>query len=103
MIFQFTSYFSKHNTLLIAAKGEGAKYNHAKKWGIPVVNVQWLTDIMLGSFTALNQTENIMYQQFSTPPNFSFDPKLVPNLMRKYRKILNFPPNFFDRCMENAD
>lgn len=47
------------------------------------MNVQWLTDIMLGHFTALNQMDHQMYQQYPTPPNFSFDPKLVPNLMGK--------------------
>lgn len=62
---------------------------HAKKWGIPVVNIQWLTDIMLGNFTALNQMEHIMYQQFPTTPNFGFDPKLVPNLMCEFNKSLS--------------
>lgn len=81
--FQFTNYFSKHNTLLVAGKAEGQKYGHAKKWGTPVVNAQWLTDIMLGNFTALNQLEHIKYQQFPMPPQFSFDPILVPTLMRK--------------------
>lgn len=82
-ILQFTTYFSKHNTLLICAKAEGPKYMHAKKWGVPTVNVQWLTDVMLGNFAALNQMEHVKYQQFNNPPNFSFDPILVPNLMRK--------------------
>lgn len=44
--------------------------------------MQWLTDVMLGHFPALNQTENQLYQQFIQPSNFNFDPKLVPNLMR---------------------
>lgn len=79
-----TSYFSKHNTLLVCAKAEGPKYEYAKKCGTPVVNVLWLTDVMLGNFTALSQMEHANYQQFPDPPNFNFDPKLVPNLMRKY-------------------
>ncbi|XP_025831025.1 PAX-interacting protein 1-like isoform X3 [Agrilus planipennis] len=78
----FTSYFSKHNTLLIAAKAEGEKFARAKKWGTPVVNIQWLTDVMLGHFSALNHIEHIKYQQFPTPPVFTFDPALVPTLMR---------------------
>ncbi|EFA05726.1 PAX-interacting protein 1 [Tribolium castaneum] len=99
---KFTSYFSKHNTLLIAAKGEGAKYNHAKKWGIPVVNVQWLTDIMLGNFSALNQMEHIMYQQFPTPPNFSFDPKLVPNLMHAWKMPINISQESYERVKRSS-
>jgi PAX-interacting protein 1 len=99
---KFTSYFSKHNTILIAAKGEGPKYMHAKKWGIPVVNVQWLTDIMLGSFTALNQTEHIMYQQFPNPPNFSFDPKLVPTLMHAWKMPINISQDSYERVKRSA-
>lgn len=52
-----------------------------------MVNIQWLTDVMLGNFSALNQTEHIKYQQFTNPPNFIFDPTLVPNLMRTIPKI----------------
>lgn len=48
-----------------------------------MVNVQWLTDILLGNFTAMNQMDNQAYQTYSNPPNLSFDPKIVPNLMRK--------------------
>lgn len=81
---QYTNYLSKHNTILIAAKNEGPKVTHAKKWSIPIVNIQWLSDIMLGNFQAINQMEHIKYQQFPNPPNFSFDPILVPNLMRKF-------------------
>lgn len=46
-----------------------------------------------------------MYQQFPTPPNFSFDPKLVPNLMRKFenkrRPVLKSSFALF-RCLEDA-
>ncbi|KAJ8956075.1 hypothetical protein NQ318_016527 [Aromia moschata] len=62
-----TTYFSKHNTLLISVKAEGRKCNYAKKWQIPVVNVQWLTDVMLGNFTAMNQMEHQIYQQYHNP------------------------------------
>lgn len=68
--------------MLICSRAEGKKFSHAKKWGIPVVNVQWLTDIILGNFTAMNQMDNQAYQTYSNPPNLSFDPKLVPNMMR---------------------
>lgn len=81
---KFTSYFSRHNTVLICSKAEGAKYQHAKKWNIPVVNVQWLTDLMLGNFSALNQMEHVKYQQFPQPVQFGFDTALVPNLMCKF-------------------
>lgn len=79
-----TTYFSRHNTVLVCGKADGKKFNHAKKWGTPVVNVQWLTDLMLGNFSALNQIEHSKYQQFPQPVQFGFDTALVPNLMCKY-------------------
>lgn len=69
---------------MVCAKAEGVKYQHAKRWGTPVVNVLWLTDLMLGNFSALNQIEHVKYQQFSQPVQFGFDTALVPNLMCKY-------------------
>ncbi|XP_057658096.1 PAX-interacting protein 1-like isoform X1 [Diorhabda carinulata] len=97
-----TTYFSKHNTLLISAKADGKKCAYAKKWQIPVVNVQWLTDIMLGHFTALNQLEHQIYQQFPNPPNFSFDPKLVPNLMVAWKAPINISQESYERVKRSA-
>ncbi|CAG9814579.1 unnamed protein product [Phaedon cochleariae] len=97
-----TSYFSKHNTLLISAKGDGKKVSYAKKWQIPVVNVQWLTDVMLGHFAAMNQMDHQMYQQFQNPPNFSFDPKLVPNLMVAWKAPINISQESYERVKRCA-
>ncbi|KAJ8910501.1 hypothetical protein NQ315_012348 [Exocentrus adspersus] len=97
-----TTYFSRHNTILIAAKAEGKKCVYAKKWQIPVVNVQWLTDVMLGNFTAMNQLENQVYQQFPNPPNFTFDPKLVPNLMLAWKAPINISQESYERVKRSA-
>ncbi|XP_076254688.1 uncharacterized protein LOC143192843 isoform X2 [Rhynchophorus ferrugineus] len=97
-----TTYFSKHNTLLICAKAEGKKFNHAKKWGIPVVNVQWLTDIILGNFTAMNQMDNQIYQTYSNPPNLNFDPKLVPNMMHAWKAPINISQELYERVKRSA-
>ncbi|CAH1111777.1 unnamed protein product [Psylliodes chrysocephalus] len=97
-----TTYFSKHNTLLISAKADGKKCSYAKKWQIPVVSVQWLTDVMLGHFAALNQLEHQVYQQFPNPPNFSFDPKLVPNLMVAWKAPINISQESYERVKRSA-
>lgn len=98
----FTSYMSKHNTLLIAGKAEGSKYLHAKKWATPVVNVQWLTDVMLGHFSALNQLEHIKYQQFPNPPSFNFEPNLVPSLMHAWKMPINISQESYERVKRSA-
>ncbi|CAH1132708.1 unnamed protein product [Ceutorhynchus assimilis] len=97
-----TSYFSKHNTLLICSKAEGPKFDHAKKWGTPVVNVQWLTDIILGNFSAMSQMEHQAYQTYCTPPNFSFDPKLVPNVMHAWKAPINISQESYERVKRSA-
>lgn len=97
-----TTYFSKHNTLLICGKTEGKKFSHAKKWGIPTVNVQWLTDIILGNFSAMNQMDNQTYQNFSNPPNLSFDPKLVPNVMHAWKSPINISQELYERVKRSS-
>lgn len=38
---------TRHVTHLIAAKPEGAKYTHAKQWGITVVSLKWYEDSLM--------------------------------------------------------
>lgn len=38
---------TKAVTHLVAAAPEGAKYNHAGKWGIPIVSLKWFEDSLL--------------------------------------------------------
>lgn len=66
------------------------------------MNVQWLTDIMLGHFTALNQTEHVKYQHFVEPPNFSFDPLLVPNLMHAWKMPINISQESYEKVKRSA-
>ena len=45
---------------------EGLKYRKALEWRIPVLNVQWLTDLMLGNLEALKLPPQSKYQQFGS-------------------------------------
>lgn len=45
---RYTPYMSTKNTVLVAKKVDGEKYNKALDWLIPVVSGQWVTDAFLG-------------------------------------------------------
>jgi PAX-interacting protein 1 len=81
---RLTTYFSKQNTVLIC-KSVGASTNmkekKAKEWNVPLVNVAWLSDILLGNLSGMSQYETQKYQQFNNPTPFKIDYVLVPQLM----------------------
>lgn len=47
----------------------------------PVVNIQWLSDILLGAKIGLKNPKNIKYQQFDLPNPFLVNYDMVPHLM----------------------
>lgn len=58
----FTSYLSRHNSLLICKRPDGSKYKCAKDWNIPVVNCAWLSDILQGNLSFMTQYDHQRYQ-----------------------------------------
>ena len=66
----------------------GLKYEKAKEWQIPCVNVKWLGDILLGNFEALQQTQYGCYTTFGLQDPFAPTPHLVVNLLGKQANSL---------------
>ncbi len=60
---------------------EGTKYRKALDWRIPVLNVQWLTDLMLGRLEALKLPPQSKYQQFGSEDDFRVEQWQVSNLL----------------------
>jgi PAX-interacting protein 1 len=81
---KFTPYFSRHNTVLICKRIDGSKYKYAKEWNIPTVNAVWLSDILLGNVTVLQQFDSQKYQQYQLPNALRIDYTLVAPLMSKF-------------------
>ncbi|KAH6934006.1 hypothetical protein HPB50_019399 [Hyalomma asiaticum] len=79
---KYTTYLTRLNSLLIAKKKEGLKYQKAQEWGIGIVNTQWLQDVMLGHYEALRLPTAPKYQQFE---DVRLDYGLVPHLMAAWR------------------
>ncbi|KAF4026571.1 hypothetical protein G4228_019360 [Cervus hanglu yarkandensis] len=66
----------------------GLKYEKAKEWQIPCVNVKWLGDILLGNFEALQQTQYGCYTTFGLQDPFAPTPHLVVNLLDEQNYLL---------------
>lgn len=49
----------------------------------PIVNVQWLSDIILGNMTCMYQPQNSMYRKFNVKYPFRIDYNQILHLMGK--------------------
>ncbi|XP_003381260.1 putative BRCA1 domain protein [Trichinella spiralis] len=102
----YTAYFSRHNHLLVAKTYCGPKVMKAAEWKIPVVNLQWLTEVFFGQTTALQNINNAKYHQF-VPKELSLQPNFDPFRIdtATAMPILSPPPADADiqkRCAEFA-
>ena len=62
---------------------EGAKYEKAQEWRIPIVNVQWLSDLVLGNYETIRNLNSPRYQLFDQPDPLKIDRYGHTNLMGK--------------------
>ena len=69
--------------ILVLCRGEGLKYEKALEWKIPVVNLNWLQDILLGDLTPLKLPVNPKYLTLSAEPS-KLDLYKVARLMGKH-------------------
>ncbi|CDW54594.1 zf-Apc11 and PTCB-BRCT and BRCT domain containing protein [Trichuris trichiura] len=61
---RYTAYFSKLNHLLIAKTLSGPKVLKASEWKVPIVNLQWLTELFFGQTASMQNINNPKYRQF---------------------------------------
>lgn len=53
----------------------------AQNLGKPVVNVQWLNDILFGAHFGIKYPTSVIYQQFNLKDPFSINYEMVLHLM----------------------
>ncbi|XP_077979185.1 PAX-interacting protein 1-like, partial [Glandiceps talaboti] len=70
---KYTGHFARGNTLLICNRQEGAKYEKAREWRIPTVNVQWLNDIAIGYLDALKNWSAPRFQMYDLDDPMKLD------------------------------
>lgn len=85
---RYTGHMTHGNSALICRRPEGEKYEKAKEWKLPVVNVQWLSDLTLGHLDALKLPVQPKYLQLYPGDPFQMDMSIVHNLMVGWRSPL---------------
>ncbi|KAF6031194.1 PAXIP1 [Bugula neritina] len=91
----FTNYLARSNTILICKKLEGEKVTKAQEWGIECVNVQWLSELVLGNLRALKLPIDRKYKVFNKPDDFAIDQSMAASVMSGWRVPLKIPK---DNC-----
>lgn len=60
---------------------EGKKVKKARDYGKPVVNVQWLNEIIFGHFSCIYQPDLPKFQQYNIGNPFKIEYVLIMHLM----------------------
>ena len=63
---------------------DGVKVAKAKEWGVECVNVQWLSELVLGNLRALKLPIDPKYKVFGKPDDFAIDRSMAANVMSEY-------------------
>ncbi|KAL4225104.1 PAX-interacting protein 1 [Mactra antiquata] len=88
---KYTGYMTRANSVLVCRRPEGQKYQKAKEWQVAVVNVQWLSDLVLGHMDALKTPIQKCYLQVGLMDEFQMDMNKVQHLMVAWRTPLKVP------------
>ncbi|XP_025192742.1 PAX-interacting protein 1-like, partial [Melanaphis sacchari] len=76
-----------HNTHVVISQNlEGEIIKRALTFKIPVVNVQWISDILLGEKISFHDSNKIKYQQFELCDPFSINAVRVSHLMEFFKE-----------------
>ncbi|KAL8572757.1 hypothetical protein ACOMHN_030339 [Nucella lapillus] len=70
---KYTGYMTRTNSVLVCKRPGGMKFEKAKEWRVPVVNVQWLSDLVLGEMEALRLPVQMRYLQVGHARDFCAD------------------------------
>ncbi|CAG2059853.1 unnamed protein product, partial [Timema podura] len=98
---KYTAYFSSQNNILVCRKPQGKKYDKALEWKTPVVNTQWLSDIFLGHYKAIQQPDSPKYKIFNTPNLFKVEYGLIPHLMVAWKQPLSITQELYNKATLN--
>ncbi|KAK6973828.1 PAX-interacting protein 1 [Biomphalaria glabrata] len=94
---KYTGYMTHHNSALICKKPGGMKFEKAKEWRIAVVNVQWLSDLVLGNMDALRLPVHVRYLQVGQGREFHMDLTRVTHLMGGWKTTLKITKETWKR------
>jgi PAX-interacting protein 1 len=93
---EVNSHFVVNMKILLAHKPEGNKYQKAREWKIPVVNIQFLNELMFG-LGALGFIHSPKYQHFNVDQPFRFDITPVAHLMSPWKSPIRVSAENFEK------
>uniref|UniRef100_A0A8D8VF19 PAX-interacting protein 1 n=1 Tax=Cacopsylla melanoneura TaxID=428564 RepID=A0A8D8VF19_9HEMI len=99
---KYCSYYNSRVDFLVARKLEGPKVKKAKELQRPIVNVQWLNEVMFGHYACIQQADNQKYQQFNLSHPFRIDYSLVLHLMGPWKAPINVSQEAYDKAKASA-
>jgi PAX-interacting protein 1 len=84
---KLTTYMNRQNTVMVCKRLDQThkKFLYAKEFNIPMVNVVWLSDLLIGNTCQLSQFDSPKYQQYNLQQPLRIDHSIVPQLMSKLR------------------
>uniref|UniRef100_A0A8C4NFH0 PAX-interacting protein 1 n=1 Tax=Eptatretus burgeri TaxID=7764 RepID=A0A8C4NFH0_EPTBU len=82
---RYTGYLTRSNTLLICKEPCGMKYEKAREWRIPCVNVAWLCAVMAGSTDAIQHLQHERFSLYNLLEAFSPERHLLTALLAAWK------------------
>ncbi|XP_048727007.1 PAX-interacting protein 1-like isoform X2 [Ostrea edulis] len=98
---KYTGYMTHGNSAIICGRSDGKKYDKANEWKIPVVNVQWLSDLVLGHLEALKLPVSPKYRFLGHENQFNLDLSKVLHLMVGWQVPLKIQKETWKKFMPN--
>ncbi|XP_062589088.1 PAX-interacting protein 1-like isoform X1 [Saccostrea cucullata] len=98
---KYTGYMTHGNSAVICGRPDGKKFDKANEWKIPVVNVQWLSDLVLGHLEALKLPVNPKYRILGQENQFNLDLSKVHHLMVGWQVPLKIQKETWKKFMPN--
>ncbi|CRK86347.1 CLUMA_CG000101, isoform A [Clunio marinus] len=96
---KLTTYMNRQNTVVVCKRLDQnhKKFIHAKEFNIPMVNVVWLSDLLLGNTSTLSQYDSPKYQQYNLQQPLRIDHSIVPQLMNAWKAPINLTQEAHER------
>ncbi|XP_052802586.1 PAX-interacting protein 1-like [Mya arenaria] len=98
---KYTGFMTRTNSVLVCKGPEGVKYKKAKEWGVAVVNVRWLSDLILGHMDALKLPISDKYKTVSKGDEFQIDVSKISHLMDGWKTPLKVPKDLMKKHLAN--
>ncbi|XP_021368129.1 PAX-interacting protein 1-like isoform X2 [Mizuhopecten yessoensis] len=96
---KYTGYMTHSNSVLVCKRPEGEKYEKAKEWHLPVVNAQWLSDLVLGNLDALKLPINPRYLQTVQGDLFQLDTSRIGHMLVGWRNPMKIQKEVWKRFL----